>query len=405
MGRAFHDAWNGLIEKGIIFGGREYDDIDDVLPSILGHYDAFVQDKKANPLPKLPFRGGRDSPGGKQVGVPWTEMYETGTSDALRNLAGFQGKDEMMPTFMNWIGGKTSLMPQFRTLAQDVRRDTVPAELFGGSGSFLMGFGAGKGAIYNDINPDLTNIMEQTRAGLGNVSMPTNRDELQEMVDTINYLRRIRDVEGTPLTQDENQFLAELMIGANNTQRDGMFSFKPWDQEPQGWYTDGRYGGISFRQSTKPPDHPNFRVMPGMVGRLDISPWSNAMKDVDIYNEDFRDAFEFLTPQHLAYWDPPYMSRKVEYGGDPKQDWGSQYDDDQRDVVDLMGDHMGPSIYSNYLFPRDSKTPYYDLIEDLLDVEADIYPWMRKPKANALPQIEVIATRNMPEQTKRRFLN
>ena len=98
------------------------------------------------------------------------------------------------------------------------------------------------------------------------------------------------------------------------------------------------------------------------------------------------------------------MSRKVEYGGDPKQDWGYQYDDDQRDVVDLMGEHQGPSIYSNYLFPRDTKVPYYDLISDLLDVEADIYPWMRKPKANALPQIEVIATTNMPEQTKRRFL-
>lgn len=404
MSRAFHDAWNGLIEKAIIWDGMEYDDIDEVLPMITDHYDAFVHDKKANPLPKLPFQGGPRTPGGRRVGVPWTQMYREGTSNALTSLPGFQGQDEMMPTFMNWIGGKTSLMPQLRTLAQDVRRDTVPAELFGGSGSFLMGFGAGKGAIYNDINPDLTNIMEQTRAGLGNVSMPTNRDELQEMVDTINYLRRIRDVEGTPLTQDENQFLAELMIGANNTQRDGMFAFKPWDQEPQGWYTDGLYGGVSFRESTKPPNHPNFRVMPGMVGRLDISPWSNAMKDIEIYNEDFRDAFEFLTPQHLAYWDPPYMSRKVEYGGDVKQDWGMQYDDDQRDVVDLMGEHMGPSIYSNYLFPRDSKTPYYDLISDLLDVEADIYPWMRKPKANALPQIEVIATRNMPDTTKRRFL-
>ena len=404
MTRAFDQVWDH-IEKGIIWEGKEYDDIDEILPSILGYYDRFVDDKKANPLPQLPFEGGKGSPGGRARGVPWTQMHREGTSDALTSLAGFQGQDEMMPTFMNWIGGKTSLMPRFRTLAQDVRHDHAPAELFGGSGSFLMGFGAGKDAIYNDINPDLTNIMEQVRGGLGEVSMPRSAEELSEMVDTINYLRRIRDVEGTPLTPDENKFLAELMIGANNTQRDGMFSFKPWDQTPQNWYTDGRYGGIAYRKAAKPPGHPNYRIMPGDVGRLDISPWSNAMKDIEIYNEDFRDAFNFLTPRHLAYWDPPYMSRKVEYGGDVKQDWGMQYDDDQRDVVDLMGEHTGPSIYSNYLFPRDEKDPYRELIDDLLDIDADVFPWMRKPKANKLPQIEVIATTNMPESTKRRLLD
>ena len=133
MSRAFHDAWNGLIEKAIIWEGAEYEDIDDVLPSILGHYDAFVQDKKANLLPKLPFEGGARSPGGIRVGVPWTQMWRDGNSDALTSLPGFQGQDQMQPTFMNWIGGKTSLMPQLRTLAQDVRHDHIPAEMFGGS--------------------------------------------------------------------------------------------------------------------------------------------------------------------------------------------------------------------------------------------------------------------------------
>ena len=400
MGRAFDDAWDSVV-KGIIFQGVDHEDLDTAMPAINEHLESFPETK----LPELPFKGGAKTTGGKMVGMPWKKMIDQWSYEPLHNLDGFKNPEkEMLPTFMNWIGGKTSLMPLIRELAQDVRHDTMPAELFGGSGSFLFGMNSPRGGIYNDINPDLVNVMNQVRGGLDQVSIPQNQEELESYVNTMNTMRRKRDVLGMPLEDDENKFLAESFIGANNQQRDGRYQFKDWGEPTVVDYSDGLYSGPSYRQASKPPGHPNFRVHPGMLGSIDLSPFSQRMKDWEIYNYDFRDAANLLTRDHLAYWDPPYMSRQVEYGGDPSQNWGYQYDQDQKDVVDLMGEHQGPSIYSNYMYGKDTQKPYEELVSDLLNVEADIHPWLRKPKANIKPQVEMIATTKFPESTKARYV-
>ena len=141
MGRAFDEAWDSVV-KGIIFQGVDHEDLDTAMPAINEHLESFPETK----LPELPFKGGAKTTGGKMVGMPWKKMIDQWSYEPLHNLDGFKNPEkEMLPTFMNWIGGKTSLMPRIRELAQDVRHDTMPAELFGGSGSFLFGMNSPRG--------------------------------------------------------------------------------------------------------------------------------------------------------------------------------------------------------------------------------------------------------------------
>lgn len=398
MTELFDSAW-AVLEKAIMFDGVEHEDVDTAIPAIMDYIDNYRDTKF---LPPLPFKGGAKTPGGKRRGVPWTRMIDEGSSDALYQLPGYTDPEsEMFPTAFNWIGGKTSIMPQIRTLTAGIRNENpnlIPAEIFGGSGSFLMGMNDPRGrGFYNDINPDIVNIQRHLKAGLGNVSIPQTPEELNEYIEALNYLRRMRDVDGIELSPDEKKFMAELYIGANLQQRDGMFSWRDW--ETDGWplevpYTDGIMGGASFRQASVPEGHPNYRKMPYQAGRIDLRPFAKPLRNTEIFNYDFRDAANLLTDDHLLYLDPPYMTRGVEYGGAMEQLWGHDYDQTQKDVVDIMGEHGGPSIYSNYMFGRNTDQPFYDLIGDLLDRESTIHPWLRKPKANQHPQVELIATRN-----------
>ena len=235
---SFDTAWD--VTKGIIFGGQEYDDInevDDLIAEILED----VNRKR----PDLPWKGG-----GPRRGTPWTAMHRAkregkDLNAPFHSLRGFTDSSEMLPTVLNWEGGKTQIQPQMRAITQSLGRDMIPAELFGGSGSFILGQNTGKG-LYSDINPDLVTVMRHLKAGMTVPRIPQDQDELEGMVSELNDLRHRRDVRGEDLDFDEERRLAQLFVGANIQHRNGRFNFGDWDEEPTG-YTEGCIKRPSFR--------------------------------------------------------------------------------------------------------------------------------------------------------------
>ena len=379
---AFTRGWE--LMKGIVWNGREYDDIDEIDPIIRGILDDYTQ---GTTLPALPWSGG-----GARRGTPWTEMLREGSSAPLHRLKGFtQPEKEMLPTVVNWEGGKTSIMPQFRALAKPLGSRFIPAELFGGSGSFILGMNDPQArGLYADLNPDMTNLMTQLKRGMGDVNIAQDQDDLERMVAELNEIRYRRDVMGQELDDDDLMRMAHLLVGANLTNRNGMFTYKPWDKKPQ-TYTEGKIQRPSFRVQPE-------RIMPNDVGSINLDPYASRLRNVDIRTGDLRQPSESLTPEHLLYLDPPYISRDISYGGSEQQLEGKTFDQLQRDTIDIANEHKGPSIVSNYLYSKETGEPLKEYINALLDAEMQIHPWIRKPKNNKRPQVELIATKNFPRQ-------
>tara|TARA_R100000406_G_scaffold26462_2_gene17032 strand:+ start:110 stop:1267 length:1158 start_codon:yes stop_codon:yes gene_type:complete len=379
---AFGKGWE--LMKGIIFNGKEYDDIDDLDPIIQGILDDYTQ---GTTLPALPWSGG-----GKRKGTPWTRMFKEGSSAPLHRLKGFtHPEQEMLPTVVHWEGGKTSIMPQFRALTKPLGGRFIPAELFGGSGSFILGMNDPQArGLYADLNPDMTNLMTQLKRGMGDVNIAQDQDDLERMVAELNEIRYRRDVMGQQLDDDDLMRMAHLLVGANLANRNGMFTYKPWDKEPQ-TYTEGKIQRPSFRVQPK-------RVMPNDVGSINLDPYASRLQNVEIRTGDLRETSQALTPRHLAFWDPPYITRDISYGGSSQQMEGKTFDQLQRDTLELIGEHKGPSILSNYLYDKNTRKPNREYINAVLDQEMQIHPWIRKPKSNKQPQVELIATKNFPQQ-------
>lgn len=379
---AFGQGWE--LMKGIIFNGQEYDDIDDVDPMIQEILQGYEQ---GTTLPALPWSGG-----GARRGTPWTAMLREGSSAPLHRLKGFtQPEKEMLPTVVNWEGGKTQIMPQFRALTKPLGGRFIPSELFGGSGSFILGMNDPQArGLYADLNPDMTNLMTQLQQGMGDVNIAQDQDDLERMVAELNEMRHRRDVVGQELDDDDLMRMAHLLVGANLSNRNGMFQYRAWDKEPIG-YSEGEIKRPSFRSS-------DVRVMPGQVGSVNLDPYAQRLRNVDIRTGDLRQTADALTPEHLLYLDPPYISRDISYGGSSQQMEGKTFDQLQRDTIDIASEHEGPSIISNYLYDKNTRQPLQEYINALLDAEMQIHPWIRKPKGNKDPQVEVIATKNFPQQ-------
>ena len=62
----------------------------------------------------------------------------------------------------------------------------------------------------------------------------------------------------------------------------------------------------------------------------------------------------------------------------------------------LGQDTMAPVVYSNYMVNPQTGLPNQEMIDDLLDANFDLHTWMRKPKANKTPVVEVLGLRNFP---------
>ena len=92
--------------------------------------------------------------------------------------------------------------------------DARPAELYGGSGSTILGLNRGTG-FFGDINPDNTNLITQLQRGMGVVEISKTRERMNEMIERFNELRFQRDIEGSQLSDDELMELAQLYVGAN----------------------------------------------------------------------------------------------------------------------------------------------------------------------------------------------
>ena len=225
----------------------------------------------------------------------------------------------MLPTVMNWEGGKTSIMPQFRALTKPLGGRFIPAELFGGSGSFILGMNDPQArGLYGDINPDMTNVMTQLQRGMGDVLIARNQEHLEEMIDELNSLRYRRDVLGQNMSDDELMRMAHLLIGSNVASRNGMFQYEPWGEEAMN-YTEGKIKRPSLRES-------NVRVMPSDVGQINLDPYAKRLENVEIVTGDLRETAQNLTPQHKAYLDPPYLTRDISYGGSEQQLQGKTFD-------------------------------------------------------------------------------
>ena len=390
---AFEAGWN--VTKAIVFGDKRYDDINEV--------DELIRQViQNNPKHKPPLPFGRS---GRRVGMPWKQMYEERMKGGdpskpfIENTRGFRSSKEMLPTILNWEGGKTQIQPQMRGLVESLGAgDMRPAEVFGGSGSFVLGQNRGVG-FYSDLNPDLVTTMRHLQQGLKISNIPQNQEELERAVDTLNELRYRRDVLGEDLDYGEERQLVELLVASNMQHRNGMFQYKDWDTEPKG-YSEGFIKRPSFR---KPAEgvmlgDKNFRYFPFDAGSIDLTPYAERMKDYEIHQGDFREAANLLGRNDVLYLDPPYISRNIDYGGTSEQKEGKDFDQLQRDVIRIGEQHDGPSIISNYMYGKDSGEPLYEYIESLLDAGYDIHPWLRKPKANNKAQAELLALRNFPKQ-------
>ena len=388
----FDAAWN-LMKADIFHEGRAYSSMDDLMPIL----DEQIQgwgggSKKLSPFP-FPYKSGN------YRHKSWKGMLDRGLDDFITSNPGFQSSDEMLPAMMPWIGGKTQIQPYIRGLA-DFFPDARPAELYGGSGSTILGLNRGTG-FYADINPDNTNAFQHLKDGLGVIEIPKTRDRMNEMISRMNDLRFRRDVKGEQLSSDELRELASHYI-ATNHQAFGNLNY-PQSQTQRAkypeWYqgtgyTEGPILNSGWRRSS-------VRVMPHRVGALDLSAYPDRMRDVEIHTGDLRDTVKLLDGDEFMYLDPQYQDRQIQYGGSDEQQSGTGFDQLQRDTIRIGGEHDGPVLYSNYLVGPKSGLPNSEMIEELLDYDFDLHTWMRKPKQNARPVVEVLGLRNFPEHVQR----
>ena len=387
----FDKAWD-LMKADIFHEGRAYESMDDLMPILNEQIENWGgSNKKLSPFP-FPFRSG------KYRNKSWQNMLDYGLDDFITRNPGFQSSDEMLPAMMPWVGGKTQIQPFIRGLA-DFFPDARPAEMYGGSGSTILGLNRGTG-FYNDINPDNTNAFTHLKEGLGVIEIPKTKERMNEMISNMNEMRFRRDVLGEQLSNDELRELASQYI-ATNHQAFGNLKYPQSEKQrlqfPE-WYSGERYteGPIldsGWRRSSK-------RVMPHEVGALDLSAYPNRMRDVEIHTGDLRDNVKLLEGDEFLYLDPQYIDRKTQYGGSNEQQSGVGYDELQRDTVKIGTQHDGPVLYSNYLVGPQSGNPNYEMISDLLDGGFDLHTWMRKPKRNARPVVEVLGLRNFPDHVQ-----
>ena len=387
---AFRKAW--LIMKGIVWNGVEYEDIDELHPEILSFLENWDENNKT--LPEPPFKAS-----GRQ-GTPFRAMRDDRLAgiDPSRRISRMKGFTDpaknMLTTFMNWEGGKTSEMPRFRRIADLLEGDYRPVEPMGGSASFLLGMNKNKG-LYNDINPDLVNVMRQAQKGLGVVSIPQSQEALDEGFEAMNALRQRRDVDEEELNDEELNRLARHFVQNNLSSFRTDWKGKPWGDDSlhgEGEYPSQKWRTRSQEAEETGTSHKNWRAFPHDAGSYDLTPYANRMKGFEIHEGDMMDIQDSLTDKDLLYLDPPYMSRNISYGAGKKQQAGKTFDDFQRNVLRLGAEHKGPS-------------PLKDYIKALQDAEYQIHPWLRKPKANKFPQVEMIGLKgfNKPPSQKSLF--
>ena len=123
------------------------------------------------------------------------------------------------------------------------------------------------------------------------------------------------------------------------------------------------------------------------------------MKNWEIREGTMQDLAPELGSDVFMYLDPPYWGRTFDYSDNPNEA-GRLLDDLQRETIDIGAEHEGPVVYSNYLLDPDTREPYHEAINYLLDQGYDITPWARNiktGKTGGKNVVEMLATRNMPE--------
>ena len=400
----FDAAWD-LMKADIFHEGRAYSSMDDLMPLLneqiygwgKGKTKKEIKDsKKLSPFP-FPYQSGVLQDKG------WTDMKNIGLNSFIENNPGFTSSEQMLPPAMPWIGGKTGIQPRMRGLASFFP-DARPAELYGGSGSTILGLNRGTG-FFADINPDNTNLMTQLQRGMGVVEIPKSRERIREMLGDFNDLRYRRDVKGERLSDEELMRLAQLYVGIQ-TQSYGNIKYPENEKQRakhQEWYDSPRYteGPAKYSGWRSKPKPPYERIMPYEVGAIDLSAYPNRLRDVEIHTGDIRETAKLLQGDEFLYLDPQYVGRKIQYGGSKEQLEGGLYDQLQRDTIRIGGEHDGPVVYSNYMVNPQTGLPNYEMLDDLMNYDYDAHSWMRKTKGNKLPVVEVLALRNFPEHVQR----
>ena len=68
----------------------------------------------------------------------------------------------------------------------------------------------------------------------------------------------------------------------------------------------------------------------------------------------------------------------------------------------IGAEHDGPVVYSNYMINPQTGLPNYERLDDLRDADFDAHTWMRKPKRNATPVVEVLGLKKFNLRTQLR---
>tara|TARA_R100001079_G_scaffold84328_1_gene47325 strand:- start:15662 stop:17017 length:1356 start_codon:yes stop_codon:yes gene_type:complete len=440
---AFSEAWS--IMKGIVFNGVEYEDIDELDPMIVESLRLLTEEGKALPPPPFtPTEAQKKGSIGVREGTPLMPMRNAVLAgqdpqpifDAMRGFT--DSENNMLTTFINWEGGKTSEMPKFRVMASKLGEWDRPVEPMGGSGSFVLGMNRGTGLI-NDMNPDIVNIHTQAKRGMGDVVIPQNQQELDDNFAELNHLRMRRDMYGEDMTDEELLRMARLFVGNNlasyrtdwrgtdwqgrteMNEKGKQVPMKNFEGDYRVPYTEGRYPNQKFRDNSRATmeqfnryhaqgswdgfsedeqkQAKNFRAFPYMSRKINLDAYAPRYKGVDITQGNALDIGDLLRPTDLLYLDPPYISRDMDYGATGLQQLGRTYDDFQRGILRLGREHSGPSILSNYMYAKDKHQPLEEYIKDAIDSGYTIYPWLRKPKANKFPQVEMFGLKGLQMPT------
>jgi len=264
-----------------------------------------------------------------------------------------------LPSPLSYYGRKGWMVPKLREDFEDFRDTHSFDDIFGGSGSALMGVNPKRGS-WSDTSAPLINFMRHLKRGMTiPKGGPNTKEEYNKMRDRYNHLQT---------TDPNSKEAAQLYFMLNRRGYRGLM-----EHNLQGGL-NSPWGG---------PTGEGTRT--GDIARpFDLTPYKRPMHRWKIDNRDFRDVMRGLGRNSFAYLDPPYPKRQGKYGQ------GGFGDELQTAVRDAALAHPGPVAVSNYATPE-----MLDLYQDDFDIET----MTPKQGMHSKPRV----TQQIPEMIARRI--
>lgn len=186
--------------------------------------------------------------------------------------------------FLKWAGGKSDLLPQYRSLLPP--ETSVYFEPFVGSGAvffYLKGTGFARRYRLFDVNAELINAFIVVR---DEVESLIERLKVHKQRHSADYYLQIRSIDRNGLDRLASAERAARMIYLNRTCYNGL-----WRVNSKGQFNVpmGRYKN------------------PAILDEYRLRAASEALAGTDIAIRDFRDVVQEAQEGDFVYFDPPYV--------------------------------------------------------------------------------------------------